>query len=306
MKVKYARLPIRRSTTYGITYFLLVPLFAAVYYLFQPSFSQELGIVNAFYLSAVTATTLGFGDIVPGSWDGKAFTSIQSLLGVLTIGLTLANLSREWSEQLVEQERQIVSEQYNASERAKVRAHGKYVKRRIQKLSRTMNLLITERSDKSTVQMSMNLELRSGTSFSDMANAFLPTCLGGNPLNALAIDVYFQDERKLRAALESLVTSIDTEKYSLLSERCIDFDFLCEQTSFPNEIESHMSIPANGGTARDYVLKALMEQRGRIDVVDPASVVYPYKALFESLEKKMLILRDIDSLISAPVVRVQQ
>ena len=53
--------------------------------------------LNALYYTVVTMTTLGFGDIVPRTWDGKMLLIIQSLLsyfmfafmiGIITRGVT--------------------------------------------------------------------------------------------------------------------------------------------------------------------------------------------------------------------------
>jgi voltage-gated potassium channel len=53
--------------------------------------------LNALYYTVVTMTTLGFGDIVPRTWDGKVLLIIQSLLsyfmfafmiGIITRGVT--------------------------------------------------------------------------------------------------------------------------------------------------------------------------------------------------------------------------
>ncbi|WP_319583159.1 potassium channel family protein [uncultured Pseudodesulfovibrio sp.] len=53
--------------------------------------------LNALYYTVVTMTTLGFGDIVPHTWDGKVLLIVQSLLsyfmfafmiGIITRGVT--------------------------------------------------------------------------------------------------------------------------------------------------------------------------------------------------------------------------
>ena len=44
---------------------------------------------NALYLSAVTMTTVGFGDIVPTGFLAKVLTALQGLLGISFVGLVL-------------------------------------------------------------------------------------------------------------------------------------------------------------------------------------------------------------------------
>lgn len=51
------------------------------------------GAQRMIYLSVVTQTTLGFGDIVPVSNTARALVSTQSVLGVLLVGLFLNSLA---------------------------------------------------------------------------------------------------------------------------------------------------------------------------------------------------------------------
>jgi len=46
---------------------------------------EKLSLVDAFYLSGTTLTTLGYGDITPQTDLAKVFTVIYTLLGIGTI-----------------------------------------------------------------------------------------------------------------------------------------------------------------------------------------------------------------------------
>ena len=50
------------------------------------------------YFSAVTITTLGYGDIVPATTWARNAVALESVLGILTIGLFLNSLAREVTE----------------------------------------------------------------------------------------------------------------------------------------------------------------------------------------------------------------
>jgi len=56
----------------------------------NPSYSQ---FVRMLYFSVVTITTLGFGDIVPVSTNARLLVSLESILGIILIGLFLNSLS---------------------------------------------------------------------------------------------------------------------------------------------------------------------------------------------------------------------
>ena len=48
-----------------------------------------------FYFSAVTITTLGYGDIVPITTMSRTLVAFESIIGIVLIGLFLNSLSRE-------------------------------------------------------------------------------------------------------------------------------------------------------------------------------------------------------------------
>lgn len=52
------------------------------------------GFINALYFTVVTMTTLGFGDIVPLTWDAKALLIVQSLLSYFMFALMVGIITR--------------------------------------------------------------------------------------------------------------------------------------------------------------------------------------------------------------------
>lgn len=82
----------QRPMAYAIYYFGSVFVFAIGY-----AFGSFAGMadepidraVDAVYLSVVTLTTLGFGDVLPQSTYGKVLVSLQALWGVFMIGAFL-------------------------------------------------------------------------------------------------------------------------------------------------------------------------------------------------------------------------
>ena len=59
-----------------------------------PAFLKD-NLFRMLYFSAVTITTLGFGDIVPISNSARLAVTVESLLGVILIGLFLSSLAAE-------------------------------------------------------------------------------------------------------------------------------------------------------------------------------------------------------------------
>ena len=74
-------------------YLFGIIVFAADYFLLGAEFEKVVsGFVDALYLSAVTVTTLGYGDFVPTSRLTKFLTGLQAVSGVVLMGLFLNSL----------------------------------------------------------------------------------------------------------------------------------------------------------------------------------------------------------------------
>ncbi|WP_230850937.1 potassium channel family protein, partial [Bacteroides fragilis] len=92
---------------WGILYFLIIPVFATVF-LFLPTetWSANSDLENwwdCLYFSMVTITTLGFGDIAPITTLGRLLVAIETVSGVLFIGLFLNALSLQQSKIISEE-----------------------------------------------------------------------------------------------------------------------------------------------------------------------------------------------------------
>jgi len=72
----------------GVLLIFFLLLIGTIFY----SEVESLPLVDAFYLSGVTLTTLGFGDFVPLTDAGKIFTVFYTLVGVGTIFYVLGKL----------------------------------------------------------------------------------------------------------------------------------------------------------------------------------------------------------------------
>jgi len=74
-------------------YFLTIFGYAVVYYLFEALWPTALSFADSLYFSAVTITTLGYGDISPKTVPGKYLAASEAVVGVTLIGLFLTALA---------------------------------------------------------------------------------------------------------------------------------------------------------------------------------------------------------------------
>jgi len=78
----------------GSIYLSAIPVFGLFYYV-NPSFWKDpLTLVQSIYFSVVTITTLGYGDITPQTEMTRILTALESIFGIILIGLFLNAVAR--------------------------------------------------------------------------------------------------------------------------------------------------------------------------------------------------------------------
>lgn len=96
----------------GGLYLFLILFFGSIYWLFPCFWKEPLSFIQSIYFSVVTITTLGYGDILPITNAAMIFTAIESLLGILLIGLFLNSLAHKYSEREKELETYLENERW--------------------------------------------------------------------------------------------------------------------------------------------------------------------------------------------------
>lgn len=89
---------------YGWIYFVIIPTFMLIFFFAQGFRESPLSLWEALYFSAVTITTLGYGDIQPTLALTRFFAGAEAVLGVLTVGMFLSALSHSRSTELAKEE----------------------------------------------------------------------------------------------------------------------------------------------------------------------------------------------------------
>jgi hypothetical protein len=88
---------------WGMTAFGFALVMAGVYYFLDiTSLDESLRIISAdshwydyFYFSIVTLTSLGFGDIIPHTFIGKLFVSIEVFFGFIMLGIFISLIQKK-------------------------------------------------------------------------------------------------------------------------------------------------------------------------------------------------------------------
>lgn len=85
---------INKPVWIGFIYLSAIPVFGFIYFL-NPGFLREPPtVVQSIYFSVVTITTLGYGDITPQTDLARSLAALESVFGIILIGLFLNAVAR--------------------------------------------------------------------------------------------------------------------------------------------------------------------------------------------------------------------
>lgn len=80
--------------------FVTIILFTLLFYLFGPSYGQ----FDDFYFVIVTLTTVGYGDVIPKTYNEKIFTIILILIGIFVFSTITAAMSSFLTDRILDDE----------------------------------------------------------------------------------------------------------------------------------------------------------------------------------------------------------
>lgn len=226
---------------YGWTYVSLIPIFAIIYF-FLPSSSFEGNLassmdsfVTCLYYSTVTITTLGYGDISAKSEVVQFLVIIETVLGVITIGLFLNSLSIQKSKEISKQEKEKENAEKYKQECEKLLRHNKIIEQNID----FYHLYTSEITN--PIAGEKKRELNPEFTFNDMKDLYKQSMRLTDNFQEPAVKHYFTHQKNLELSIKELVLDINFSYWQDLEEECMTFlrnsktyDFSSSILSLPN------------------------------------------------------------------------
>ena len=247
---------------WGILYFLIIPVFATVF-LFLPTetWSANSDLENwwdCLYFSMVTITTLGFGDIAPITTLGRLLVAIETVSGVLFIGLFLNALSLQQSKIISEEEKKKHEENIREKERAKLLRHYKLIEPIINEFIIAIYEITPPLSNRNFAKIIINENFH----FNDMSDLYYQSLkLASNPTKTV-IHNYYEVQNKLCHNIERLLLEIDLSYWKNIEIACLNFLQKCNELDYSDSILGNFKIKLGNQKAIDYysaVIKSIQE-----------------------------------------------
>jgi hypothetical protein len=233
---------------------------------------ERLEVLQALNFSAVTITTLGYGDVTLQSTFAQLAASAQALMGVIVIGLFLNSLAhRRESEVLIEKEKQ-QEETRLKEEKLRLKNHHNLMLLRIAEYERRC-LPITKPSASNPEKPNTEFE------FSDMHELYAGTAMLTDDLFRPAIAYYFEAQQRLINEVVELMRNVDLHIWPELSDLCTEFVTKTQSLDFRGFILSAPDRTVGDKKMSDHHSSLIKNHTGPIDF-KKSNAMNPYIALY--------------------------
>ncbi|MGB5122381.1 MAG: potassium channel family protein [Vibrio fluvialis] len=284
-----------KPRVYGFIYLSLIPLFGLVFYFLPETIGKEVSLIESFYFSAVTITTLGYGDISPIDDLGRVIAATESVLGITLIGLFLNALSRVRGENSRNEEIMKEEKAYRESEVAKLNGFYNLIKPLAGKYK--LSVVQVTSPIKSRTQ-----EYNPYFTLNDMMDLYKPSMLLTQNHNEPAIKYYFSSLTLLGNEITDLIKSVDLRLFPELEKYCLSFVDGVHSFDFSDAILGAVNSNLGGKKVTDFVSEVLEKHEGEVEF-KPSNMINGYVALYHQIKLHMglleLIDKEIDNIIKS-------
>jgi len=279
-----------KPKVYGLTYLSLIPLFGLIFFFIPETTGNEFSLIESLYFSAVTITTLGYGDISPTNDLGRVIAATESVLGITLIGLFLNALSRVRGE--TSRNEEILKEERT------------YREGEIAKLNGFYNLIrpLVGKYKLATIQITSPLKSRKQDynpdfTLNDMMDLYKPSMLMTQNHHEPAVKYYFSSLSLLSIEFSDLIKNVDLRLFPELEKNCLSFVGGVHSFDFSDAILGAVSSRLGDKKMTDFVSEMLEKHEGEVKFLK-SNMINGYVALYYQIKLLMGLLDLIDNEIS--------
>jgi Ion channel len=266
---------------YGWTYILLIPFFAIIYYILpNESFNTSLdkdSYLTYLYYSTVTITTLGYGDISPKTSISQVLVILETIAGVITIGLFLNSLSIKKSKEISEIEKEKSKKDEYKREYEKLIRHSKIIEQNIEFYLLYLYEVTTP------IDIRDGEEVNYDFKFNDLTSLFYPSMRMTDDFAQPAIKHYYLHQNNLENSIRDLLLDINFSYWTDLEQNCIDFLKNCKTYDFSSNILSQVNLNFGDKKMTTHLSEYIKSFNEEVEF-KPSHIKNPYVALFKLIK----------------------
>lgn len=276
-------------------YFLVVVIFAAIYYL-MPSTSWAGTIdnfVDALYFSVVTITSLGFGDIYPGdnTW-AKLFVSAEAVGGILIIGFFLNYVAQKQAIRLDKQNREIEEEKKKEKAVESLKIFRQVLSPVLERYLRGIFMMVTPMEEKFNMPKDIfhhdfNFE------YKDLGNLYEKTILMSSDHYVPSVNAHFKNQEIAFTELRYFATNADLSYWPELKRLVYEFIALHHQFQFQDIIiNAELRTMGDGSKFTAYITR-MIANSDETPKFESGNMFSPYVALYHYTKANVVVIKGI-------------
>lgn len=288
---------------FGLTFIALVPVFALVYCVIggQDFIGNPTGFVDFFYFSAVTATTLGYGDVSPKTELARSLVSLEVLLGVVCAGLFLNACSyrlsaRSAAEEKARNEVLLRRERYEVNKET-LSSHHAVVMFRLDRYAIRLWLLTNTPDKKGDYSLDKTIGLNGIVAhdfqFRDFRFLHTETLLARDAFQASIVSYYFKDLRLFVDSLRDLLKFSRLNDWPKLRNDCLNFLHAFEHLDYSESIMKFEQMSKKEGGALGCMIFSQIESAPEVvPEVKGSHMLDSYVCLYYLAKKSVEFCRE--------------
>ncbi|MDP0589467.1 MAG: potassium channel family protein, partial [Candidatus Endonucleobacter bathymodioli] len=244
-----------------------------------------------FYFSAVTITTLGYGDIIPVGSFTQILVAIESILGLTLIGLFLNALSHKHGLEVQEKEKAAQEARELSNDIKQFSAFNRLVEMHILRyLTYTIPVTrkISDRKDG---------ELNEDFSFNDMQDMFKPTLRLSDHHFTPAVNFYFSEYKELYYAVEEAIKHGYLHRWENIETLCLEFLRNTRELDFSNYIINRPNTKAGKKKGSDFDMDMIEKYEGEVKFL-PGNGINAYIAMYLQIKYSFSFIKNYRQMVS--------
>jgi len=168
---------------------------------------RDITIIESFYFSIVTITTLGYGDILPNSNISMLLASSEVLLGILIIGLFVNSLWTSYITKIEATQLKNIEKEISKQNIIKLNTYYQYLEQILKDFRNSYIELTTPLVNRNLNDLKLNNDFK----FSDMQDMFQHSIINKYPKDKAVISIYYEILDILIIELKFLLANFDLE-----------------------------------------------------------------------------------------------
>lgn len=295
MSCFFKKITEQKPMVYGLSYLGLIPIFAILYAVIPYEFlnlgNHAKDPFTYFYFSAVTITTLGYGDVLPVGSFTQVLVAIESIFGITLIGLFLNALSHKHGLEVQEQEKRAQEARELSNDIRQFSAFNRLVEMHIHRYL-TYTIPVT-----SKIPDRKDGELNEEFSFNDMQDMFKPTLRLSDHHFTPAVNFYFSEYKELYLVIEEAIKHGYLHRWENIETLCLEFLSHTKELDFSNYIINQPNTRLGTQKGSDFDIEMIKMHEGEVKFL-PANGINAYVAMYHQIKYSICFIKNYRQMVN--------